>query len=77
MLFRSVRAQGRDIAMKPEVGMALIQPNGDVIVQTYGLHDGPEIMEAVGTAVQDSKYQVGFGGSADRDRRGRWNGTGW
>lgn len=57
--------------------MVLIQPNGDVIFQTDGLHDRPEIMEAIGTAVQDSKDQIGFGGSADCDGRSRWNRSGW
>jgi hypothetical protein len=51
--------------------MVLVQPDGDLILQTYGLHDRPEIMEAIGTTVEDSKNQIGFGGSADRDRCGR------
>jgi len=59
--------------MKPEVGMVLIQPDGDVIFQSYGLHDRPEIVEPIGTTVEDTKYQVGFGWGTNGDRRGRWN----
>jgi hypothetical protein len=54
--------------MKPEVAMVLVQTDGDVIFQSYGLHDRPEIMEPIGTTVEDTKYQIGLGRGANRDR---------
>ncbi len=54
--------------MEPEVLMVLGQTDRDVIFQSYGLHDRPEIMEPIGTTVEDTKYQIGLGRGTNSDR---------
>ncbi len=48
--------------------MVPAQPDSDVIFQPYGLHDRPEIMEPIGTTVEDTKDQIGLGRGANSDR---------
>jgi hypothetical protein len=64
---RVVYTESRHIALKPDFLMAFISSNGDLIVQSHGLHHRPEVMKPVWAAIEDAEDKIDLGRSEDRD----------
>ena len=65
-----VCSQLRRIAPKLNILSVSTQPDLHLVFEGDRLHDRPEIVEPVGTAVEDTQDQVDFGRSEDGDLGG-------
>ncbi len=66
---RLVWSAARSVASHRQLNILSIssQPDLDFVIEGDRLHDRPEIVEAVGAAVEDAQDQVDFGRSEDSD----------
>lgn len=72
-----IRSQLFRITVETNVVSSRQETHLDLIFEPHRLHDGPEIMVTVWTAVQNAQYRIDFGGSGDCDNI-LWRGIrGW
>jgi hypothetical protein len=68
-----IRTQGERIAPQFDIGVVMTESDYDLVLQTHGLHEGPNIVKSVESAVENSEDEIDLRRGENRDRRG-WRG---